>query len=68
MAEIRGVVQDVIYTNEQTGYSVLELETEGSLSLVVTGNIPLPGNGYDLIPGGGDYDLCYRNGSFLYGY
>ena len=45
MAEIRGVVQDVIYTNEQTGYSVLELETEGSLSLVVTGNIPLPGNG-----------------------
>ena len=29
--------------------------------------IPLPANAYDLIPGGGDYDLCYRNGSFLYG-
>ncbi len=45
MAEIRGVVTDVIYSNEETGYSVLELESEGAVSLVVTGNIPLPGNG-----------------------
>ena len=45
MAEVRGVVTDVIYSNEQTGYSVLELESEGAVSLVVTGNIPLPGNG-----------------------
>ena len=27
----------------------------------------LPGSAYDLMPGGGDYDLCYRNGSNLYG-
>ncbi len=29
--------------------------------------LALPGNAYDLMPGGGDYDLCYRSGSNLYG-
>lgn len=27
----------------------------------------LPNNAYDLLPGGGKYDLCYRSGSNLYG-
>ena len=29
--------------------------------------ITLPGNVYDVMPGGGDYDLCYRSGSNFYG-
>ena len=41
--------------------------------LIDTGNgslgekLTLPANAYDLMPGGGDYDLCYRSGSNLYG-
>ena len=31
-------------------------------------SITLPNNAWELLPGGGDYDLCYRNGSNLYGF
>ncbi len=45
MQEIRGVISDVVYTNEQNGYSIVEIETEGNLPMVVTGTIPFPGVG-----------------------
>ncbi len=46
------------------GMSLLLVDTEnGTLGEQVS----LPGNAYDLLPGGGDYDLCFRSGSNLYG-
>ena len=45
MQEIRGIISDVVYTNEQNGYSIVEIETEGNLSIVVTGTMPYPGVG-----------------------
>ncbi|MBR5868869.1 MAG: AAA family ATPase, partial [Clostridia bacterium] len=45
MQEIRGVISDVVYTNEQNGYSIVEIETEGNLPMVVTGTMPFPGVG-----------------------
>ena len=45
----------------------MELRVIDAENAVLGEKIPLPANAYDLLPGGGDYDLCYRNGSFLYG-
>ena len=45
----------------------MELRTIDAENGQLGEKIPLPANAYDLIPGGGDYDLCYRSGSFLYG-
>ena len=49
------------------GNAGMELRTIDAENGVLGEKIPLPANAYDLLPGGGDYDLCYRNGSFLYG-
>lgn len=48
-----------------TGMELVRLDTAAGRFGEV---IPLPANAYDVIPGGGDYDLYYRNGTNLYGY
>lgn len=49
------------------GNAGMELRTIDAENGTLGETIPLPPNAYDLMPGGGDYDLCYRSGSFLYG-
>lgn len=51
-----------IWGNNGMDFMLIDTET-GSLGEKVS----LPGNAYDLLPGGGDYDLCYRSGSNFYG-
>ncbi|MBR3294707.1 MAG: ATP-dependent RecD-like DNA helicase [Clostridia bacterium] len=40
MSYIEGTITEIIYRNEQNGYTVLEIEAEGNL-IVCVGNIPL---------------------------
>lgn len=49
----------------ETGYqlSVVDLQAKAFGE-----NLPVPNNGYDMVPGGGDYDFYYTNGSNFYGY
>lgn len=45
MQTVRGTISDVVFSNDENGYSIVEIEAEGGLGLVVTGTIPFPGCG-----------------------
>ena len=40
MSYVEGTVADIVYRNEENGYTVLDLDCEGNLVICV-GNIPL---------------------------
>ena len=54
MQKVRGTIADVVFSNSENGYSIVEIEAEGGLGLVVTGTIPFPGCG-EVIEAEGDY-------------
>lgn len=54
MQKVRGTIADVVFSNDENGYSIVEIEAEGGISLVVTGTIPFPGVG-EMIEAEGDY-------------
>ena len=47
--ELSGTVYDVIYTNEENGYTVLRLDTHGGETVTVTGCLPFAAPGEQLI-------------------
>jgi len=52
LAEIFGTVDEIIYTNEENGYTVLRLETENGDTVTVTGCLPFPAPGEQIEAGG----------------
>lgn len=52
MAEIRGTITDIVYSNDKNGYTIAEIMTEGSIELTLTGVIPFPGTGENIIAEG----------------
>ncbi len=52
LIEIFGTVDEIIYTNEENGYTVLRLETDSGDSITVTGCLPFPAPGEQIEAGG----------------
>ncbi len=52
LIEIFGTVDEIIYTNEENGYTVLRLETDSGDSVIVTGCLPFPAPGEQIEAGG----------------
>ncbi len=52
LIEIFGTVDEIIYTNEENGYTVLRLETDSGESITVTGCLPFPAPGEQIEAGG----------------
>ena len=47
--ELVGTVDEIIYANEENGYTVLSLETDGGETVTVTGCLPFASPGEQLI-------------------
>ncbi len=52
LIEIFGTVDEIIYTNEENGYTVLRLETDSGESITVTGCLPFSAPGEQIEAGG----------------
>ena len=52
LVRLFGTVDEIIYTNEENGYTVLRLETDSGDSVVVTGCLPFAAPGEQLEAGG----------------
>ena len=52
LTELVGTVDEVIYTNEENGYTVLRLETDSGEQVTVTGCLPFSAPGEQLSVGG----------------
>ncbi len=52
LIELFGTVDEIIYTNEENGYTVLRLETDSGDSITVTGCLPFPAPGEQIEAGG----------------
>lgn len=52
LVSICGTVDDIIYTNEENGYTVLRLESDSGDSIIVTGCLPFAAPGEQLEAGG----------------
>jgi len=52
LIEIFGTVDEIIYTNEENGYTVLRLETDSGDSITVTGCLPFSAPGEQIEAGG----------------
>ena len=50
--ELVGTVDEIIYTNEENGYTVLRMETEDGEQVNVTGCLPFSAPGEQLIVSG----------------
>ena len=52
LTQVFGTVDEIIYTNEENGYTVLRLETDSGDSITVTGCLPFPAPGEQIEAGG----------------
>ena len=45
LREIRGIIDSVVYTNEENGYTVAEVDCEEGMSITLVGTMPMAAPG-----------------------